>query len=197
MTVKKEIAEVYARNRAAWRKWLTKNHATAGTCWLQLYKKGSVTPSVKYAEAVEEALCFGWIDSKANKRDEEYYVLYFAERKPKSVWSKLNKTRIEKMIEANLMTEAGLEKIKIAKANGSWSTLDEVEEYIMPEDLKKALKKKKEAFKNFGAFPPAVKKQLYYWIISAKQTATREKRIKETVEKAALNIRANQWVKKS
>lgn len=197
MAAKKELLEVLAKDRTVWRKWLTKHHATAGACWLRIYKKGSATPSVSYAEAVEEALCFGWIDSVANKRSEEHFVLYFTERKPKGVWSKLNKTRIEKLIKAGLMTEAGLEKIKRAKENGSWSTLDKIEEGIMPDELTKALKKNKKALEYFNAFPPSARKAIYQWIISAKQAPTKEKRIKETVEKAALNIRANQWVKKS
>lgn len=197
MAEKKELLEVSAKDRTVWRKWLAKNHTTTGACWLKIFKKGSATPSINYAEAVEEALCFGWIDSVANKRNEEYFVLYFTERKPKGVWSKLNKTRIERLIKAGLMTDAGLEKIRIAKENGAWSTLDEIEEDSMPDDLAKALKKNKKAFKHFNAFPPSARKAIYQWIISAKQTPTKEKHIKETVEKAALNIRANQWIKKS
>lgn len=196
MEIKKAIAEFYAKDRKAWRKWLEKNHKLAKNVWLIIYKKESETPSVYYDESVEEALCFGWIDSKPNKRDAESYRLFFAERKPKSVWSKLNKTRIKKMIEQGLMHASGLTKIDAAKKDGSWTTLDEIEEYIMPADLSKALQKSKKASVHFNAFPPGVKKAIYQWIISAKTEETKSKRIKETVEKAKENIRANQWQRK-
>jgi uncharacterized protein YdeI (YjbR/CyaY-like superfamily) len=122
-------------------------------------------------------------------------VFIFAERKPKSVWSKLNKTRVANLMKLGLMTSAGIAKIDIAKANGSWSVLDEAEELKMPAELQKAFAKNKKALKNFEAFPSSVKKGIYHWIINAKQTITRDKRVKETVEKAASNIRANQWRK--
>jgi uncharacterized protein YdeI (YjbR/CyaY-like superfamily) len=190
-----DIKEFYAPSREAWRNWLTKNHTSAGTIWLVLYKKDSNVPTLTYSEAVEEALCFGWIDSKPNKRDDKSYRLFFADRKPKSVWSKLNKDRIKKLIKQGLMTPAGQAKIDIAKQNGSWSTLDAAEDLQMPAELERAFAKAKRALKNFEAFPPSVKKGIYHWIIGAKQEITRAKRIKETVEKAAENIRANQWRK--
>jgi uncharacterized protein YdeI (YjbR/CyaY-like superfamily) len=185
--------DFYPASRQEWRKWLSENHATAGHVWLILYKKESGVPSLLYAEAVEEALCVGWIDSKPNKRDTESYWLFFAERKPKSVWSKLNKTRISSLLKSGLMTKAGLAKIDAAKKDGSWKALDDIEEYKMPKALSLALKKNKKAMANFEAFPPGVKKQLYQWIISAKTEPTVNKRVADTVEKAALNIRANQW----
>jgi uncharacterized protein YdeI (YjbR/CyaY-like superfamily) len=189
--------EFYAKDRYAWRKWLEKNHATASTVWLLMYKKESETPSVYYDEAVEEALCFGWIDSKPRKNDADSYFLYFAERKPKSVWSKLNKTRIEKLLKQGLMRGPGMAKIEAAKKDGSWTALDAIEEYIMPNPLAKALKKSKIASENFSKFPPGVKKAIYQWIVSAKTEATITKRVVETVEKAGRNIRANQWKPKS
>jgi uncharacterized protein YdeI (YjbR/CyaY-like superfamily) len=185
--------EYYPRNRKAWRSWLEKNHASAKNVWLIFYKKGTGKPTISYDEAVEEALCFGWIDSTPNKRDEQSYFRFIAPRKPKAVWSALNKKRIEKLIRENLMTPAGLKKIEAAKKDGSWTTLDKVEALEMPAVLKKAFSKNKAGSKNFEQFPPSVKKQLYHWIESAKTQVTREKRIIETVTLAEKNIRANQW----
>jgi uncharacterized protein YdeI (YjbR/CyaY-like superfamily) len=161
-----------------------------------IYKKGSATSSVNYEEAVEEALCYGWIDSRPQKRDEECFLLTFSKRKPKSVWSALNKKRLEKLIADGKMTPAGLATIEIAKENGSWTSIDKVEAMEMPEALTKAFKKNKRAKENFDAFPPSAKKGIYQWIITAKTDETRNKRVIETVELAAKNIRANQWVPK-
>jgi len=186
------IPTFYAKNRKAWRKWLEKNHAAEKNVWLIIYKKESETPSVYYTEAVEEALCFGWIDSKANKRDENSYYQSFAKRSPKSNWSKINKERVAKLIEAKLMTEAGLAVIEIAKQNGTWNSLDKIEEIQIPPDLQKLFSKNKTAFKNFEAFPRSGKKAILEWISSAKKEETRQKRIEETVALATKNIRANQ-----
>lgn len=188
-----ERKEFYAKDRAAWRAWLQKNHKKETSLWLILYKKDSGVPSVTYPESVEEALCFGWIDSKPNKRDDKSYFLFFASRKPKSVWSKINKERIARLIKEGKMTSAGLEKIEIAKANGSWTSIDASEAYEMPKELAKAFAKSKTARKNFDAFPPGVKKTIYQWIESAKTVDTKTKRVVETVTLAAKNIRANQW----
>lgn len=187
------ISEFYAADRGIWRKWLEKNHATAGNVWLIIYKKDSGTPSVVYAEAVEEALCFGWVDSKPNKRDEKSFVLYFAARKPKSPWSKINKERVARLIKDKKIHASGLAKINAAKKDGSWSVLDSVEALIMPDVLKKRFNKNKKALTHFEAFPPSVKKAIYQWVQSAKTEETREKRITETVTLAAKNVRANQW----
>ena len=183
----------HAKNRAAWRRWLEKNHDKKTDVWLLFHKKGNQAPCVKYEEAILEALCFGWIDSTARKRDDTSFVMYFASRKPRSVWSKINKGRIKKLIDQGLMTRAGLEKIEIAKANGSWTFLDSIEELVMPADLKKSLTRNKKALKYFEAFPGSVKKAIYSWIEHAKRAVTRQARIKETVMLAAKNQRANEW----
>jgi uncharacterized protein YdeI (YjbR/CyaY-like superfamily) len=187
--------EFYANSRSAWRQWLQKNHQAQTSIWLVIYKKDSGVPSLTYEEAVEEALCFGWVDSKPNKRDEKSYLLFFAVRKPKSVWSKINKTRIKKLQAAGLMMPAGLAKIEAAKKDGSWTVLDAIEELMMPDDLGKAFRNNQTASDFFNAFPPGVKKGIYQWIISAKREETRSKRIAETVALAQKNIRANQWRK--
>lgn len=191
----KEKKILYARNRDRWRSWLKANHNKEQNVWLRLHKKHSDT-GVKYAEAIEEALCFGWIDSVANKADDDTFILYFAVRKKGGVWSKINKGRIERMIKAGLMTAAGMNRIEEAKKDGSWNKLDSVDKLQMPAPLMKAFASRKKALTNFNSFPMSVKKQLYFWVLSAKQDSTRVARIKEIVSKAAKNIRANQWVKK-
>lgn len=186
----------YAKDRATWRRWLKANHLKEQCVWLVLYKKNSKKVSVGYEEAVEEGLCFGWIDSTANKRDSESFILYFASRKRGSVWSKINKERISRMIAQGLMEREGLRKIEEAKKDGSWTFLDAIEELEMPPLLRKAFSKKKAALRNFEAFPPSVKKGIFYWIVSAKRDETRDTRIKETVTLAVKNVRAHQWKRK-
>ncbi len=189
----KQPERVYAPDRATWRKWLEQNHATASGVWLVYYKKQSGKPSVSYAEAVEEALCFGWIDSRPNRLDDERYMQLFSPRKPKSPWSRLNKQRVEKLIAQGLMTPAGLAKIEAAKRDGAWDKYNVIEELAMPADLKKALAANKTARQNFEAFSPSSKKNILYWIASAKRPETRAKRIQETVALAAKNLKANHW----
>lgn len=193
---KDKAISFYAKDRKAWRRWLEDNHDKKSFVWLLIYHKASETPSVYYEEAVEEALCFGWIDSTPNKRDHESRYLYFARRKTKSKWSKLNKTRIKKLTKLGLIHPSGEAMIDLAKKNGSWSALDDIEKMVIPADLGKQLKKNKTALKNFEAFPPSTRKGIFNWITSAKREETRKKRVAETVDLAAKNVRANQWVPK-
>jgi uncharacterized protein YdeI (YjbR/CyaY-like superfamily) len=116
--------QYYAKDRSEWRHWLEKNHATSSGVWLIAYKQHTAQPSVAYSDAVEEALCFGWVDSRPNTLDEERYMRLFSPRKPKSPWSRLNKQRVEKLIEQGLMTEAGLTVIEAAKRDGSWNVVN-------------------------------------------------------------------------
>ncbi len=174
-------------SREEWRKWLEKNHSTCFGVWLIYYKVKSGKPIVKYSEAVKEALCFGWIDSKVKSLDEERYMQIFTPRKPKSVWSKLNKQYIEELIEQGLMTTIGLEKIEAAKQNGSWNSLDAIEALIIPLDLKQALEANTTAKEYFEAFNNSSKKNILFWIDSAKRSETRLNRIEKTVNSAAAN----------
>lgn len=178
---------IRAADRAAWREWLTENHRTSPGVWLVYYKVKSGKPSVRYADAVKEALCFGWIDSKVKSLDEESYKQIFTPRKAKSVWSKLNKSYIEELTTQNLMTAVGLAKIEAAKADGSWNSLDAIEELTIPADLAKALRANKTAAANFANFSPSSRKVLLYRIGSAKRPETRAKRIAEAVALAAQN----------
>jgi uncharacterized protein YdeI (YjbR/CyaY-like superfamily) len=187
------VKVLYAKSRKEWRIWLKQNHLSEKSVWLIIYHKDIRTPSVQYEEAVEEALCFGWIDSKPNKRDANSYYLFFAKRKPKSNWSKANRERAEKMIKQGLMTEAGQAMIDLAKRMGTWAALEEVQNSVIPDDLQELFDKNKKAFDNFEAFPPSSKRIILEWILNAKRPETRQKRIEETVKLAERNMKANHY----
>jgi len=184
---------VQPEDRDAWRRWLELNHTRTEGVWLITYKKSSGRPRLAYEDAVEEALCFGWIDSKANKLDGERSMLWMAPRKPGTGWSRSNKERVERLTAEGRMAPPGLRKVEAAIRDGSWTALDAVEALELPADLKAALADNDTAWQNFEAFPPSVKKGILGWIASARIPATRAKRIEETVRLAAENIRANQW----
>ena len=177
----------YAKNRQEWHQWLVENHDTTSGIRLIYYKKNSDKPRVEYNDAVEEALSFGWIDSKANILDDERYMQVFTPRKPHSNWSKTNKIRVNKLIKNGLMQPAGMEKVNAAKKDGSWTFLDNVEDMVIPEDLKQLLEENTTAKANFKAFSNSSKKQILYWIVSAKRQDTRLRRIKKTVGLASEN----------
>ena len=166
MQEKKDYKTYHPKTRSAWRKWLGKNHSMSPGIWMVYYKKDTGKRKFSMAEEVEEALCFGWIDSVAQKLDDERAIQKFTPRKPKSVWSKLNKQRIEKLIEQKLMTPAGLAKIEQAKQNGSWETLNSSDLHVdnksMHDELRKALSKKNKTLENIIAFHPSNKKILYF-----------------------------------
>lgn len=184
---------IHPKTREEWRAWLEQHHARNEGVWLIRYKKTTGKAQLDYEEAVEEALCFGWIDSKPNKLDDERSLLWFAPRKSGTGWSKLNKERVERLIEQGLMMPAGLAKVEAAKLNGSWNLLDAIEALEIPPDLEAALVTYSEAKQNFDAFPRSVKRGILEWIASAKKPETRTKRVLETAQLAAQNIRANQW----
>lgn len=196
MELKNGIKTFYAKNSLAWRNWLIKNHFTENSVWLIIYKKDSKTPSITYSEAVDQALCYGWIDSKPNKRDENSFYQFFSKRKPKSSWSKINKEKVKFLISENLMSESGLSAIKIAKENGSWDRLNEVDNLILPDDLTIAFKKNKLAYTYWNKFSKSVKQGILQWLLSAKRIETRRKRINDIVSLAEKNMKANQYVKK-
>jgi uncharacterized protein YdeI (YjbR/CyaY-like superfamily) len=179
-------SQVQAYTRAAWRKWLAKYHETASGAWLVFYKKGAPGaaqhPPMGYDAMVEEALCFGWVDSKPQKLDDERSMLYFAPRKAKSGWSRPNKERVGRLIAEGSMHASGLAKIEAAKADGSWAMLDAVEALETPPDLT-----------YWDAFPRSAKRGILEWIAQAKKPETRAARIANTAELAQRNERANQW----
>jgi len=191
MAIRKDYPQYYPKTRQQWRDWLAENHAISDGVWLVYYKKDTGKPTVTYDEAVEEALCFGWIDSVPNKLDSERYKQLFSPRNAKSPWSKLNKERVARLLEDELITEAGLAKIDVAKQNGFWTIYDPVEALEIPEDLQQALAANSVAEGYFRAFAPTYKKGILWWIISAKRPETRQKRIDKTVAMAAKNLKAN------
>jgi uncharacterized protein YdeI (YjbR/CyaY-like superfamily) len=174
MELKAGVKTFYAKTQKDWRKWFEKNHRSEKAVWLIFYKKGSGIQSTNYAEALEEALCFGWIDSKANKRDDVSYYQYFAKRKPESNWSKVNKEKVANLIEKGLMTPAGFESIETAKQNGRWSALDEVEELIIPPELQQLFDRNIIAFENWEKFSRSVKRAILERILNAKRPETKQ-----------------------
>jgi len=181
------LSTVYAQSRADWREWLSVNHQTSPGIWLVYYKVKSGKPSIRYPEAVKEALCFGWIDSKVKSLDSDRYKQIFTPRKPNSVWSKLNKQYIEELMAADLIAPAGLAKIEAAKQDGSWTSLDAIEALVIPADLQQALATNPVAENYFEQFSDSKKKIILYWIESAKRLETRLKRIEKTVQAVAQN----------
>ena len=147
----------YAKTRKAWRNWLIKNHETQNHIWLLIYKKSSPTKSIQYDEAVEEALCFGWIDSIVKKNDNDSRLQYFSPRKPKSNWSKLNRERAEKMIAEKLMAPAGQAMIDLAKKTGTWEALTDVKNSVIPDDLLQQLEKNKNCIQKFSGISTFIK----------------------------------------
>jgi uncharacterized protein YdeI (YjbR/CyaY-like superfamily) len=195
MELHNELKTFHAKARKELRNWLEKNHQSEKSIWLIIYKKESETPSIYYPEAVDEALCFGWIDSKPNKRDEHSYYQFFSKRNPKSNWSKVNKEKVSILMEQGLIHSSGLKMIEIAKQNGTWTALDEVENITIPDDLKALFLNNKTAHDNWEKFSRSSKRGILEWIMNAKKTETRQKRIEETVQLAADNIKANHYKK--
>ena len=181
---KEEIGIFYPKSKTEWRKWLEKNHLSKQSVWLVFHSKKSTKKSITWSDSVDVALCYGWIDSKKIKIDEETSHQFFSKRKPQSTWSKINKNKVDQLIKEGLMKEAGFASIERAKQNGSWTILDEVEELIIPEDLEAAFIDKSEAKDFFLSLSKSVRKIILSWLVFAKTTETRQKRIAEIVESA-------------
>jgi len=190
MSALDDAPQVQIDDRASWRAWLEANHATSSGAWLVTWRSSSGRAGLDYEAAVEEALCFGWVDGTAGRVDDERGKLYFSPRKPRSGWAATNKARIERLIEDGRMAPAGLAAIERAKANGSWELLDSVERLEVPEDLATALGARPPAADNFAAFPPSARKMQLAWVATARKPETRASRINEIVEAAARNERA-------
>ena len=179
----KNSVELFFENRLLFRNWLKINHNISNGIWLIYYKKHTGNQSIIYNEAVDESLCFGWIDSTVKKIDEEKYKQKFTPRSDKSEWSELNKSRVEKLIQQKKMTKYGLKKIEAAKKNGMWNKLSSGDnKYKMPEEFKEKLRSNKEAAINFENLPPSYKQNYIRWIASAKRDETKKKRIKKALE---------------
>ncbi|NBX79226.1 MAG: hypothetical protein EBQ94_02430, partial [Flavobacteriales bacterium] len=167
--MEKEIETFYPKSRQEWREWLQENHDKKQSVWLIYYKKKSNVPTVIYSEAVDEALCFGWIDSKAKPIDEHTFMQFFSKRKEKSVWSKVNKEKIERLTKEGLMADAGFKIIEIAKKNGDWTILDEAEALIIPTDLEEEFQKKPSAKDYFLGLSRSDKRNILQWLVLAKR----------------------------
>ena len=182
---------LHAETREEWREWLKRRHGDADGVWLVSWKKATGKPFVPYTESVDEALCFGWVDSRPNKLDADRGMRLFTPRNPKSPWSRINKEKIDRLTKLGLMAEAGIRAVEAAKANGAWAALDEIEDLVMPPDLLSALESNVQARAFFERFPNSSKKNILWWIKSARRPETRAARISGTVELAAENRMAN------
>jgi len=187
------LEQVYVADRAAWRQWLATNHATSPGIWLVFDKKSSRADRLAYVDAVEEALCYGWIDSTVRTLDDARYVQLMAPRKPKSTWARTNKERVARLIEQGLMAEAGLASIERAKANGSWTSLDAVESLAVPADLARALRALPGAARNFAEFSPSARKAYLHWISQAVRAETRTHRVAHVAQFAASNQKSRHF----
>jgi len=185
-----EAPQVEVDDRQAWRTWLAANHSTASGAWMVTWRAGSGRVGLDYEAAVEEALCFGWVDSTGGRVDDKRSKLYFAPRKPRSPWAATNKARVDRLIRVGRMTPAGLAAIAQAKANGSWEVYDTVERLEVPEDLGAALDSRPAATANFAAFPPSARKMQLAWVALAQRPETRAARIATVADAAARNERA-------
>ncbi|OGM24836.1 hypothetical protein A2715_03655 [Candidatus Woesebacteria bacterium RIFCSPHIGHO2_01_FULL_39_32] len=190
-----EITEtLFVENRNKWRKWLKNYHDKEKEVWLIYFKKHTGKFSIAYNDAVEEAICFGWIDGKVRSIDAEKYMQRFSPRNPDSVWSLLNKKRALKMIKEGKMTGAGLKTIKYAKKTGKWqAAYSSKTKPGLPPDLKRALKENVSAYKNFDNFSNSQQLAYIFWILSAKRDETRKGRVKIVVERSSKNLKP-QWL---
>ena len=185
-----QLEQVYVADRAAWRRWLAAHCAGSPGIWLVFDKKSIRPDRLAYGDAVEEALCHGWIDSLVRRIDDARYEQLFTPRKPTSTWSRTNKERVARLIEQGLMAESGLAAIERAKANGTWTSLDTVESLAVPEDLAAALARSKGAAANFAGFAPSARKGYLHWISQAVRPETRAQRVARVVALAASNQRS-------
>jgi uncharacterized protein YdeI (YjbR/CyaY-like superfamily) len=192
MTTPPEGERLHPETRAQWRAWLERHHATSDGVWLVFWRQQSGRTGPTYDDAVQEALCFGWIDSKPAKLDDHRTMLRFSPRKRGSGWARTNKVRIERLIRDGLMTEAGLAKIEEAKADGSWTKLDAVEDLIVPDDLAAALAEHPGARQRWDQLPRSVRRSALGWIVQAKRPETRARRVAETARAAARGERPGQ-----
>lgn len=176
-----------------WRQWLEVNHASSSGVFVVFWKKATGRPAMSYDEMVEQALCFGWVDSRPAKLDDERSMLWFTPRKRGSAWAGPNKERIERLTAAGLMRPAGIAAVDAARADGTWTVLDSVERLEVPGDLAARLDEVESARAQWDGFPRSVRRGILEWIVQAKTPETRERRIQETADMAGRGERANQW----
>ena len=180
-----EIESFCPTDQQEWRDWLANNHNKQQSVWLVLYKAKSGKLNLSWSDAVDEALCFGWIDSIRKPIDEEKFVQFFSKRKPNSNWSRINKQKIERLFAEGKMTAAGINSIEIAKENGSWTILDDIEDLVIPHDLETELASHSVANEFFQGLSKSIKKQILYWLASAKREETRNKRLQTIISETS------------
>ena len=188
-----DIKEFCPSNQQEWRNWLELNHVNESAVWLVFYKKNSPNFNLSWSESVDEALCFGWIDSTKKTIDSEKFKQYFSKRKEKSNWSKINKDKIRFLKEKGLITKQGFKSIEIAKKNGSWTILDDVESLVTPKELENEFGNHPGSREYFNGLSNSAKKILLYWVISAKRKETRQKRVLEIAENASNKMKPKQF----
>lgn len=178
-----DAPRVQPADRADWRRWLAANHASASGVWLVSFTKASGRATLGYEESVEEALCFGWIDSTTRPLDQDRRMIYFARRRPRGTWARSNKERVERLVASGRMTAAGLAVVERAKADGSWAALDPVESMVVPDDLAAAFSGHPQLRRRYEELSDSARKQLLWWVVSAKRGPTRARRIAELVRR--------------
>lgn len=181
---------IHPPTRESWRTWLAQHHGTARGAWVASWRRGTGLPVVRYPELVEEALCFGWIDSMADTLDERRRLQLFTPRKPRSTWTRLNRERVARLEAQGRMTDAGLHAVEVAKTNGWWTIYDRVEDLREPQELAAALDAAPRARREWDSFPPSARKLMLWWVISAAKPETRARRISAIIEAAEQGRRA-------
>ena len=192
-----DAPRVHPETIEEWRDWLLAHHDTVPGVWFVSWKTATGKPVVPYERAVEEALCVGWIDATSKTLDDERRMLWFTRRKPGSGWARTNKERIVRLEAEGRMTPAGRAVIDAAKADGSWTLLDDVENLVVPDDLAAAFDRYPGSRAQFDAFPPSARRAILEWIVQARRETTRAARLEESARLAAEGKRANEWVPKS
>ena len=178
----KEMPVISFASLEGWRKWIAENHAKSNGVWLRFFKKDSGEKTVTYSEALEEALCYGWIDGQVNKFDDQSYIQRFTPRRPKSIWSKRNTEKAERLIREGRMKKAGMEQVELAKADGRWQqAYDSSTNMKLPEDFLHELSKNKKAKTFFDGLNKANQYAIAWRLQTAKKPETREKRLKEII----------------
>jgi uncharacterized protein YdeI (YjbR/CyaY-like superfamily) len=187
-----DLDHVHCDDRAAWRAWLEANHATSPGIWLVRWKSSSGSPALSFDELVEEALCFGWIDSRAGTVDADRNRIVVTPRRPGSGWSMVNKERIARLEAAGLLAPAGRAAIEAARRDGSWTKLDEAHSLVVPDDLADAFASHPGSRDQFDAFPPSARRAILEWVTTARRPETRARRVERVAADAAVGERANQ-----
>ena len=181
----------HAESVGQWRAWLHRNHNASRGVWLVVWKKHTGKPALEYSDTVDEALAYGWIDSRTNRLDDERATRWFCPRNPTSPWSRINRAKIARLVDEGRLQPAGQALVDAARANGAWTIGDEIEDLVIPDDLAVALQSNPLAEAHFTRFPASAKKNILWWIKSARTTPTRTRRVSTTVDRAADNRMAN------